>query len=112
MLSFVATAIVLNFTASNTVVNGTQRLGGLYRSRSRDHDHVYQPGSFFRRQLLFRPEVEVINGDFLYLSAPRPILRRGRRSPAIISLIRNSNLAPDYSVSERTSSAAHRPPST
>jgi hypothetical protein len=45
----------------------------------------------------FRPEVEVVGGDFLYLSVPRPIVAPG--TPFIGDLqawIRNSALAPDW----------------
>jgi len=45
----------------------------------------------------FRPEVLLTNGDFLYLSAPRPIVPPG--DPFVGDLqtwIRNSNLAPDW----------------
>ena len=40
----------------------------------------------------FRPEAQVTGGDFLYLSAPKPI-----PAPADLQAwIRNSNLAPDW----------------
>ncbi len=45
----------------------------------------------------FRPEVQVAGGDFLYLSAPRPIAAPG--TPFMGDLqawIRNSDLAPDW----------------
>src|SRR6266567_4163730 len=45
----------------------------------------------------FRPEVLVTGGDFLYLSAPRPIMAPG--TPFVGDLqawIRNSDLAPDW----------------
>jgi hypothetical protein len=45
----------------------------------------------------FRPEVEVIGGDFLYLSAARPIVSPG--TPFLGDLqawIRNSDLKPDW----------------
>jgi hypothetical protein len=44
----------------------------------------------------FRPEVLVNGGDFLYLSAPRPIVAPGIRLQGLVSLIRNSNLSPDW----------------
>ena len=53
---------------------------------------ILPPGNYF-----FRPEVLVTGGDFLYLSAPRPILPPGN---AFLgdrqAWIRNSNLAPDW----------------
>lgn len=45
----------------------------------------------------FRPEVEVIGGDFLYLSAPRPIVAPGTPFlPDLQAWVRNSNLKPDW----------------
>ena len=53
---------------------------------------VLPAGSYF-----FRPEVLVTGGDFLYLSAPRPIVPPGN---AFVgdrqAWIRNSNLSPDW----------------
>ena len=43
------------------------------------------------------PEVDVIGGDFLYLSAPRPIVAPGTPFlPDLQAWIRNSNLKPDW----------------
>jgi hypothetical protein len=53
---------------------------------------ILPPGHYF-----FRPEALVNKGDFLYLSAPRPIVSPG--TPFVGDLqawIRNSNLAPDW----------------
>jgi hypothetical protein len=45
----------------------------------------------------FRPEVLVTGGDFLYLSAPRPIVSPGTVfSGDLQAWIRNSNLLPDW----------------
>jgi hypothetical protein len=45
----------------------------------------------------FRPEVDVIGGDFLYLSAPRPIAAPGTPFlPDLQAWIRNANLKPDW----------------
>jgi hypothetical protein len=45
----------------------------------------------------FRPEVEVIGGDFLYLSAPRPIVSPGTPFlPDLQAWIRNTDLKPDW----------------
>lgn len=48
----------------------------------------------------FRPEALVDGGDFLYLSAPRPIVAPGTPFPAGVTdlqaWIRNSSLAPDW----------------
>lgn len=45
----------------------------------------------------FRPEVEVDGGDFLYLSAPKPIVAPGTPFTGDLQAwIRNSDLAPDW----------------
>jgi hypothetical protein len=45
----------------------------------------------------FRPEVEVAGGDFLYLSAPRPIVAPGTPFTGDLQAwIRNSDLKPDW----------------
>ncbi len=45
----------------------------------------------------FRPEVQVAGGDFLYLSAPKPIVAPGTVFTGDLQAwIRNSNLAPDW----------------
>jgi hypothetical protein len=45
----------------------------------------------------FRPEVELSTGDFLWLSAPRPILAPGTPfTPDLQTWIRNDALAPDW----------------
>jgi hypothetical protein len=49
----------------------------------------------------FRPEVELTSGNFLWLSAPKPIVAPGTPFPPgatdLQSWIRNDNLAPDWS---------------
>src|SRR5262249_16033422 len=56
---------------------------------------VLDPGHYF-----FRPEVLVSDGDFLFLSAPRPIVSPGTQFPAGVTdlqaWIRNSFLKPDW----------------
>src|SRR6266568_1150281 len=45
----------------------------------------------------FRPEVLVAGGNFLYLSAPKPIVSPGTPfTPDLQAWIRNSNLSPDW----------------
>lgn len=45
----------------------------------------------------FRPEVLVNNGDFLFLSAPKPIVSPGVAIPGDLQAwIRNANLSPDW----------------
>lgn len=48
-------------------------------------------------QYFFRPEVQVAGGDFLYLSAPKPIVAPGTAFTGDLQAwIRNSDLAPDW----------------
>ena len=50
------------------------------------------PGRYF-----FRPEVSVSNGDFLFLSAPKPIVPPGVAIPGDLQAwIRNAGLSPDW----------------
>jgi hypothetical protein len=44
----------------------------------------------------FRPEVTVVAGDFLYLSAPKPIVSGTPFLPDLQAWIRNSALKPDW----------------
>ena len=45
----------------------------------------------------FIPQVELSNGDFLWLSAPKPIVAPGTPFvPDLQSWIRNENLSPDW----------------
>jgi len=97
-LSVVATTVASNFTATNTVVNGTLTLGSAFTGQEVEititftSPIVLPAGNYF-----FRPEVEVINGDFLYLSAPRPIVSPGTPFAGDRQAwIRNANLAPDW----------------
>ena len=104
-LSFGVTLVNASFTASNSVVNGihaatNQTTFGEGRVTGEEvlinvtfnPPISLPPGHYF-----FRPEVLLSSGDFLWLSAPRPILAPG--TPFTLDLqswIRNDNLAPDW----------------
>lgn len=105
-LSFLSTAVSPNFTVANTVVNGINKLPTAVATMGEGpatgdevqititftNPIILPPGHYF-----FRPEVEVINGDFLYLSAPRPIVSPGTPFAGDLQAwIRNSNLAQDW----------------
>jgi hypothetical protein len=94
------------FSVDNTVVNGINKLPNAVRTDGEGpatgeeieititftSPIILPAGSYF-----FRPEVLVSSGDFLYLSAPRPIIAPG--TPFVgdrQAWIRNSNLAPDW----------------
>ncbi len=107
-LSFNATLLNSSFTAANSVVNGinaspNQFTGGegpvsgqeVLISVSFNPPISLPAGHYF-----FRPEVLLSSGDFLLLSAPKPIVAPGTpfANPADDkqSWIRNDNLAPDW----------------
>lgn len=104
-LSFTASILNANFAAGNSVLNGinkspSQFTGGegavngeevlfditLSSAFSLPADHYF-----------FIPQVALSNGDFLWLSAPKPIVAPGTPfAPDLQSWIRNENLAPDW----------------
>ena len=101
-----ATALVnASFTASNSVVNGiipghAPFTGGegavtgeeVTISVVFNPPIALPPGHYF-----FRPEVASSSGDFLWLSAPKPIVPPGTPSASDLqSWIRNDALAPDW----------------
>ena len=107
-LSFSSTLLNPSFTVANSVVNGINA-----SPHQLTHGEGPQSGeevaitiNFTTPIILpaghyfFRPEVEVIGGDFLYLSAPRPIVAPGTPFPAGVTdlqaWIRNANLNPDW----------------
>lgn len=99
------------FTAANSVVNGIfpspgQHTGGEGPKTGAEVEIsitftpplILPAGHYF-----FRPEVGVAGGDFLYLSAPRPIVSPGTPFPTTVppvtdlqAWIRNTNLKPDW----------------
>jgi hypothetical protein len=105
-LGFIATQIS-DFQVGNTVVDGINKFPlqlthgeGPARGEQVRIDITFKipvfllPGHYF-----FRPEVEVSGGNFLFLSAPRPITS-GTPFPAgttdLQAWIRNTNLTPDW----------------
>ena len=101
-LSFKATQIS-TFTVANTVINGIHNTPGGEGSATGEEvgiDITFNPPIFLPAgQYFFRPEAEVSGGNFLFLSAPRPITS-GTPFPAgttdLQAWIRNANLAPDW----------------
>lgn len=109
-LSFSIATLAANFTANNSVINGInpkpgQTTGGegpVTGTEVRFTTNFttpldLQPGHYF-----FIPQVEVTiaNGEFFWLSAPRPIVPPGTPFPPgfndLQSWIRNEDLAPDW----------------
>jgi hypothetical protein len=103
-LGFTASLLDGSFMVTDTVVNRIFNHAGSDGSRTGEEVEItitFTPpivlpaGHYF-----FRPEALVDGGDFLYLSAPRPIVAPGTLFPAGVpdlqAWIRNSSLAPDW----------------
>lgn len=98
---------ISDFQVQNTVINGINKIlpqltsgegaatGKQVELRITFSTPLFLPAGHY----FFRPEVEVAGGNFLFLSAPRPILS-GTPFPAGVTdlqaWIRNANLAPDW----------------
>lgn len=104
-LNFSATLESPSFTVTNTVVNGihpspVQFTGGEGPATGEEVeiDITFTPPIFLPADpYFFRPEALVTSGNFLYLSAPDPIVPPGTPfSPDRQAWIRNSTLAPDW----------------
>src|SRR5690349_14684271 len=103
-LRFVANQQATGVSVANTVVNGinpnpsrTNGEGPAAGNQVGITVTFTQPILLPAGHYFFRPEVLVNGGDFLYLSAPRPIAAPG--TPFLGDLqawIRNSNLSPDW----------------
>jgi hypothetical protein len=105
-LSFTATLVNSSFTVANSVVNGINKstnpfTGGEGAVTGQEVQiNVTFTTPFFLpggTDLFFRPEGALANGNFLWLSAPKPITGgTGPFAPDLQSWIRNGNLAPDW----------------
>jgi hypothetical protein len=97
-----------SFSAINSVVNGinpapgsfTGGEGGVTGSEELFTVNFTTPLVLDAGHYFFVPVVQVTGGDFLWLSAPRPIVAPGTPFPAgatdLQAWIRNENLAPDW----------------
>jgi hypothetical protein len=104
-LSFSATMVSATFSVSNSVVNGinkkpNERTNGEGPVTGQEVLIMVEfnpPISLPADHYFFRPEVLLSSGDFLWLSAPRPIVVPGTPfAPDLQSWIRNDALAPDW----------------
>ncbi len=104
-LSFTPTLLSSSFTASNSVVNGINKspnqktLGeGPVSGQEVSITVTFNPPvALPASHYFFRPEVLLSSGNFLWLSAPKPIVAPGTPfTPDLQSWIRNDNLAPDW----------------
>ena len=104
-LSFTTTLLNPSFTVANSVLNGINKIpaqftGGEGSVRGEEVlfdvtlllPFILDPDHYF-----FIPQVELPNGDFLWLSAPKPIVAPGTPfAPDLQSWIRNTDLDPDW----------------
>jgi hypothetical protein len=104
-LEFTASVLNPSFSVANTVVNGINKVpDSTTLGDGPETGEVVQITITFTPPILlpadhyfFRPEVQVAGGDFLYLSAPKPIVAPGTPfTPDLQAWIRNSDLAPDW----------------
>ena len=104
-LSFSATIVNASFSASNSVANGinkhpderTNGEGPVSGAEVLITVNFNPPIALPADHYFFRPEVLLSRGDFLWLSAPRPIVAPGTLfAPDLQSWIRNDALAPDW----------------
>jgi hypothetical protein len=107
-LSFTTTVLNPTFTALNSVVNGISCVPGTppscftggegpMRGQEVEFDFSIDPESLPADHYFFVPQVELSDGTFLWLSAPKPIVSPG--IPFTLDLqtwVRNSNLDPNW----------------
>jgi hypothetical protein len=104
-LSFATALVNASFTASNSVVNGinpgqtpfTGGEGAVTGEEVQITVRFNPPIALTAGHYFFRPEVASSRVDFLWLSAPKPIVAPGTPFlPDLQSWIRNDALAPDW----------------
>ena len=105
-LTFTTTVLNPTFSVLNTVVNGinkspNQFTGGEGPATGMEvqFNITFKTPFIFpgNTDTFFRPEVGLTNGNFLWLSAPKPIVGgTGPFSPDLQTWIRNANLSPDW----------------
>jgi hypothetical protein len=104
-LSFIPTLLSSSFTASNSVVNGIHPLPDIFTGGEgtvtgeevRINVSFTTPVTLGADHYFFRPEVLLSSGEFLWLSAAKPIVPPGTPFvPDLQAWIRNDDLAPDW----------------
>jgi PEP-CTERM motif len=105
-LHFTPTLLSGSFTASNSVVNGINKLpnqftggeGSVTGEEVSFNVAFTTPFDLPADHYFFVPQVLLTSGDFLWLSAPKPIVAPGTPfSPDLQTWMRNANLDPDWS---------------
>lgn len=104
-LTFTTSILSTDFTSANSVLNGinpkpnqqTDGEGPISGEEVRFSVTFTMPFSLGPDHYFFIPQVELDSGDFLWLSAPKPIAGgSGPFAPDLQSWIRNTNLDPDW----------------
>src|SRR5215469_9381836 len=103
-LHYTATILNSHFTVANTVVNGINKKPGQFTGGEGPATGqevlisvtFNQPIVLDSNHYFFRPEVQLSDGSFLWLSAPKETLLPGTNVPDLQTWIRNDNLAPDW----------------
>ena len=104
-LNFTTTLLSASFTSSNSVVNGINKSPNQFTGGEGPvtGEEVLFNINFLIPFLLnadhyfFVPQVQLTSGDFLWLSAPKPIVAPGTTfAPDLQSWIRNGTLDPDW----------------
>jgi hypothetical protein len=104
-LGFAATQLSPSFAVQNTVITGINKKPnnvthgeGAATGEEVEITITFDPPIILPSDhYFFRPEVEVLGADFLYLSAPKPIVSPGTPFlPDLQAWIRNTNLKPDW----------------
>jgi len=104
-LSFTTTLRSPSFTVANSVVNGINPIPGQFTGGEgpvTGQEVLFDitlstPIDLASGHYFFVPQVALSSGDFLWLSAPKPIVPPGTPfTPDLQSWIRNENLAPDW----------------
>src|SRR5262249_9702383 len=104
-LTFSTTLLGGTFIAANSVVNGinpspnqfTGGEGSVTGQEVQFNVTFASPIDLAADHYFFRPEVLLSNGNFLWLSAPKPIVPPGTAfTPDLQTWIRNTNLKPDW----------------
>ncbi len=104
-LTFSTTTLASSFTANNSVLNGihpipNQTTGGDGSVTGREVQFTFNlkdPFLLPSDHYFFVPQVQVSDGEFFWLSAPRPIVAPGTPFTGDLQAwIRNEDLAPDW----------------
>jgi hypothetical protein len=103
-LTFTTTTLASSLTAANSVLNGinkspnqtTMGEGPVTGTEVQFNVNFTKPFNLPSDHYFFVPQVQVTNGEFYWLSGPRPIAAPFTLNPDLQTWIRNANLDPDW----------------